>query len=152
FVRLGLKRPEKVGIYRDLFARAHRWLKPGGWFSLQMITYGNAPEGALDSFIAQDIFPESDLPRLSEVMEGCDGLFSVEGLRNDRADYARTLRGWMDGLRRHRDEALEKVGPAIVRRYEEYLRLCVYMFESGACDLHRVALKRIDAPRVPHGT
>jgi cyclopropane-fatty-acyl-phospholipid synthase len=146
FARLGLSRTEKTEIYRDLFERAHAWLKPSGWFSLQMIAYGNAPDGAFDSFIARDVFPESDLPRLSEIMEACDGLFSVESLRNDRADYARTLRGWIDGLRGHREEAIGAVGPAVVRRYDEYLRLCVYMFDSGACDLHRVAFRRIDAP------
>lgn len=152
FARLGLTRAEKISIYRDLFQRAHRWLKPSGRFSLQMIAYGNAPSGSFDRFIAEEIFPESDLPRLSEIVDASDGLFSVEMLRNDRRCYARTLRAWMEGLRRHRDVAIETVGPVVYRRYDEYLRLCVFMFESGACDLHRIAFRRIDAPRVSFAT
>jgi cyclopropane-fatty-acyl-phospholipid synthase len=148
FARFGLSSDQKVDVYRELFAKAHAWLRPAGWFSLQMITYGNAPNGSFDSFIAEESFRESDLPRLAEICEACDGLFSVEALQNDRADYARTLRFWLNGLREHREEALAIVGPEVYRRYGNYLRLCVHMFESGACDLHRVALRRIDSPRV----
>jgi cyclopropane-fatty-acyl-phospholipid synthase len=147
FARNGLSSDQKIDVYRELFEKAHSWLRPGGWFSLQMITYGNAPDGSLDSFIADEIFPESDLPRLSQICAACDGLFSIEALRNDRADYARTLRCWLGGLRERREQAIARVGTDVYRRYDNYLRLCIYMFDSGACDLQRVALRRIDAPR-----
>jgi cyclopropane-fatty-acyl-phospholipid synthase len=147
FARPGLTRAQKVAIYRDLFSAAHSWLAPGGHFGLQMIAYGNSAPEDLDSFISERIFPESDLPRLSEVIEACEGLFEVRSLRNDRAHYATTLRAWLVRLRAGKDRAIAEVGAEVVDTYEKYLRLSVFMFDSGACDLHRVSFKRIDRPR-----
>jgi cyclopropane-fatty-acyl-phospholipid synthase len=148
FVKPGLPRAEKVRTYRDLFDRCHRWLRPGGRLSLQFIAYGNAFPEDLDSFISAEIFPESDLPYLSEIAEASERLFEIVTLRNDRADYATTLRAWLARLKARRAEAVALVGEEVVARYEQYLRLCIYMFASGGCDLHRVAFRRIDRPRL----
>ena len=147
FARPGLTRAQKVAIYRALFLAAHSWLTPGGHFGLQMIAYGNSGPEDLDAFISREIFPESDLPRLSEVLEAAEGLFEIQNLRNDRTHYARTVRAWLSRLRAAKQQAIAEVGANVVDTYEKYLRLCVFMFDSGACDLHRVSFKRIDRPR-----
>jgi cyclopropane-fatty-acyl-phospholipid synthase len=147
FARPGLSSAEKIGIYRAFLERCHRWLRPGGGMSLQMIAYGNSDAQDLDAFIANDIFPASDLPRLAEVVSAAERLFEIVTLRNDRDHYTRTLRAWLDRLQDHRAEAERFVGEGIVERYLRYLRLCIYMFASGGCDLHRIALRRIDSPR-----
>jgi cyclopropane-fatty-acyl-phospholipid synthase len=150
FVRPKLRRDEKVAVYRGLFERCRDWLVPGGGFALQMISYGSAPAGSLDSFIAQDIFPESDLPALSEVIEASEGLFSLERQHNDRAGYVRTLRSWLAALKQQRLASRALIGSETVTKFEAYLRMSWFMFENGHCDLHRLTFRRIDDARRPN--
>jgi cyclopropane-fatty-acyl-phospholipid synthase len=147
FARQGLTREEKVGVYRHLFTRCHEWLRPNGMFVLQAITYGNAGPEDFDSFIASEIFPESDLPRLAELAEGWERRFEVVTIRNTRKDYVRTLKVWLKRLKANRAEAVALVGEEVVVRFERYLRLSSFMFSQGTCDLLQIALRRIDAPR-----
>ncbi|WP_089719497.1 SAM-dependent methyltransferase [Candidatus Entotheonella palauensis] len=151
FARPGLSSREKIHLYRTFFEHCHRWLRPGGWLSLQTIAYGNSTPEDLDAFISQDIFPESDFPRLAEVVEATERLFEVVRLQNDREDYGRTLRAWLDNLKANRQEAVRLAGEETVVRYERFLRLSIYTFTIGACDLHRIALRRIDQPRCGSG-
>lgn len=147
FVRHGIDPADKRQVYRDLFDRCHAWLRPGGFMSWQMITYGNSGPEDFDAFIADEIFPESDLPLLEEIVAALHRRFEIVALRNDRADYARTLRAWLDRLKAARAPAVALVGEEVWERYERYLRLSEYMFSSGSCDLHRITLRRIDRPR-----
>lgn len=138
---------EKIQRYRQFFKTCHDWLRPGGCLSLQTIAYGNSSPKDLDQFIADDIFPESDLPRLAEIIMATEHLFEVVTLQNDRHHYVQTLRAWLDNLKGNRKEAIAQVGEDTVDRYIRYLRLSIFMFSTGACDLHRIALRRIDHPR-----
>lgn len=147
FARPGLPAVEKIAIYRAFFERCHRWLRPGGGMSLQMIAYGNSDAQDPQGFISDEFFPESDLPKLAQVVSATERLFEIVTLHNDRDHYTRTLRVWLDRLRERRAEAERLVGAETVERYLRYLRLCIYMFASGGCDLHRIALRRIDSPR-----
>ncbi len=147
FAHPGLAASEKIRIYRTFFKHCHRWLRPGGGLALQTIAYGNSVPEDLDAFIAQDIFPESDLPRLAEICEASERLFEVIRLRNDRDDYRRTLQAWLRNLKANRQAAINLVGEDTVVRYERFLRLSIYTFTMGACDLHRIAFRRIDEPR-----
>lgn len=147
FARLGLSPDQKVDIYRDFFRRCHAWLKPGRWLSLQTVAYGNSLQKDFDSFIAKEIFPETDTPRLWEIFAGSDRLFETVHLRNDRDDYRRTLRAWFSRLKNRRDEAVSLQGEHEIRKFEQYLRLMAYMFEVGGLDLHRITFRKIDSPR-----
>ena len=147
FARPGLTPDEKVGTYRAFFQRCHDWLEPGGSLALQTIAYGNSGPADLDGFISGEIFPESDLPRLAEIAEATERRFELVSLTNDRAGYARTLKAWLANLKARRGEAVERVGLENVVRYERFLRLSIFMFETGACDLFRMSFRRIDRPR-----
>jgi len=149
FTRTELSPAEKIGVYRAFFSRCHDWLQPGGWMSLQTMAYGNLRRGKhyTNPFIATEIFPESDLPRLQEIAEATEQLFELVVLRNDRADYARTCRVWFERLRANRARAVEVCGEAVVARYERFLRTFSYSFELGAFWLLRLALRRIDTVR-----
>jgi len=147
FAKPKLSLEEKIYVYRTFFEKCHQWLKPGGLMSLQTIAYGNTRPEDLDDFIANDIFPESDLPRLAEIAEAIECLFEIITLQNDRYDYVRTLKQWRSRLRNNREAAIELVGEEEVIKFERYLRLSAYMFETGNCDLHRIAFRRIDNPR-----
>jgi cyclopropane-fatty-acyl-phospholipid synthase len=147
FARLGLTATEKTGIYREFFERCHGWLGSRGWMSLQTVAYGNSLPRDFDQFIASEIFPETDTPRLAEIAEGAERLFEVVLLRNDRDDYRRTLRAWYSNLKNRRAAAVSIKGEAEVVRFEQYLRLMAYMFEVGGLDLNRITLRKIDNPK-----
>ncbi|WP_392535317.1 class I SAM-dependent methyltransferase [Nostoc sp. C117] len=146
FAKSGLSTQEKIHVYRTFFSKCHQWLKPGGWLSLQTITFGNSLP-ILDEFISTEIFPESDLPRLAEIAEAVERLFEVVILQNNRADYVQTLKKWRSQLREKRESAIALVGEEQVISFERYLKLSAYMFEVGTCDVYRIAFRRIDVPR-----
>lgn len=153
FARFKIAPAEKIAGYRLFFERAHALLRAGGRMSVQTIAYGDIPRGRRyrDEFIADEIFPESDLPRLADVAEACEGRFEITTVRNDRADYARTCRLWFSGLRARRADAVALVGEEVVRRYERYLRTFSYSFELGAFQLLRIVFRRIDHQRARDG-
>jgi cyclopropane-fatty-acyl-phospholipid synthase len=147
FARAGLEPSLKLGSYRQFFERCHAWLKPSGRLSLQTIAYGNLSRADLSEFIAADIFPESDLPTLSEVAVSSQGLFEIVSHRNDREHYERTTREWLQRLRLNRDLAVSLVGNAVFERYDKYLSLFTIGFHTGRIHLLRITLQRNDSPR-----
>jgi len=149
FARADWTEPERQAAYRAFFARCRSWLKPGGRISLQTITMGNVdPERLLQrpnmQFILTDIFPESMLPTLTDIVAASDGLFELINLRNDRLDYYRTCRVWYKRLSACRDEAVALVGEATVERYLRYLKVSTFGFGEGYIGLVRVTLQRWD--------
>jgi cyclopropane-fatty-acyl-phospholipid synthase len=144
FARLDLPAEQKLHVYRTFFQRCRQWLRPGGHLSLQTIAYGSADAHSFDSFIATEIFPEQDLPHLREIAAAAERLFEIECLHNDREGYVRTLRAWLARLKARRAEAVRLVGTDMVVRFERYLRLSAFMFETGACDLYRITFRRRD--------
>ncbi len=132
----------KIAIYRDFFTKCHAWLKPNARMTLQSIAYGEPNVDAPAVPLLKDIFPDSDLPRLPEILAAIDGLFEIERLRNDRNDYGRTCETWANNLRAHRADAVALVGPEQTRRYERYLKFSGWGFFSGHLHLLRLRLKR----------
>lgn len=88
FAKPDITREGRVEGYREFFARCHSWLKPGGWMSLQTITYGLSNRRS-DAFPLRRIFPESDLPRLGEIADAAEGWLELVSVRNDRLHYPR---------------------------------------------------------------
>lgn len=146
FVQPGLSREQRTTVYRHLFESCHAVTNLGATLVIQMITYGNSGPEHLDQFIAERIFPESDLPRLGEVFTAAERLFEPIILHNHRDDYVKTLRKWLSALKEHRKEAVALVGSKKVADYETYLRLSMAMFEIGTCDLIRVSFQRVQKP------
>jgi cyclopropane-fatty-acyl-phospholipid synthase len=148
FVKFGWRREDRVAAYRRFFESCHGWLKPGGKLALQAIGKGNAPlddRGAEDViFIAQHIFPESDLPKLSELTHACERSFEVVRVRNDRLHYAKTCRAWLNRLESCRSQAVGLVGREKCEQYERYLMASSRQFEHGHANLYRVTLQRVD--------
>ena len=147
FAHLGLSPEEKIAGYRSFFQRCHQWLQPGGRLSLQTISYENSRREDFSQFYADEIFPESDLPRLADIATASERLFEVVALRNDRHHYARTLRAWQKNLKENRAAAVALVGENVVSRYEKYLQFSTIGFHVGTMGLLRITLQRIDKPR-----
>ncbi len=142
FARVDHSPAERVQAYRQFYKRMRTMLKPGARLSLQSIVYGTLHE--LDPFIKDKIWPESELPRLSELVAGADGIFEIERLWNDRMDYAHTCSRWADNLERRRAEVTGLIGETGYADYLRYLRMSAKAFEVGALGLVRVQMVRID--------
>src|SRR5215213_6700399 len=105
-----------VGAFEH-FARRREWLPRGGRTSLQTIGMGDARPDleavAFARFIYRVIFPETELPRLSEILEASERLFAVRDVRIDSDDYIRTGREWLARLDRNADAAAAIVGQGV---------------------------------------
>lgn len=148
FARPEATRAEKIAGYRAFFMRCREWLAPEGRMSLQTIAYGNAPSEGAEHFMAREIYPESQLPRLDELVASCEGLFEIVRLRNDRHDYTRTCREWLARLQANRSRASQIVGPEVVQRYETYLKYCIIGFHTEKNVLLRATMRRLHTSRV----
>jgi cyclopropane-fatty-acyl-phospholipid synthase len=147
FADMGLSRAGRVRAYRSFFESCHEWLPPGGRLALQTNVKGNNTrldrKSARDLlFIVDRIFPQSELPWPSEVLEASERLFDVVSLVNQPDDYARTCGEWYDGLRGHRAAAVELVGEQTVQDYERYLSAAVDAFRKRHIGLIRVLFER----------
>jgi len=132
---------EKVLVYRDFFERCARWLTPRGRMALQTIAYGNMRREDASAFMYSEIYPDSDLPFLADVVAAVGGLFEITTVRNDRFDYARSYDAWAANLRARRREAVAMVGGEQVERFERFFRLGSIGFRMGKLHLLRLALR-----------
>lgn len=150
FAQMEASDAERIAGYRAFFARCRGWLRPKGRLSLQTFAYGGLRprdvirRSAGTRFLSSEIFPETDPPRLADLVTASEGLFEVASLRNDRKDYARTCREWLRRLRAARDSIIGSVGRDVFSRYERYLQLSTVGFETGDLALFRLTLVRLD--------
>lgn len=150
FARLENTEAEKVAAYKRFFKTCQDWLVPGGTLTLQTFAYGStlplevARSKKSTQFLAENIFRETDPPRLANVAEAIDGHFHLECLRNDGLHYARTCRAWLERLKERREEAVAIVGEDNVKTYERYLQYSYLGFQSRNLALYRFTLKRVD--------
>jgi cyclopropane-fatty-acyl-phospholipid synthase len=144
FARQDLTTPQRRAIYRSFFERCAAWLPPGGRLSLQTIAYEDfdSENHAVSAFFTDEIFPESSLPHLADIVEAAEPSFRVIALRNDGAQYEATLHLWQQRLEASRSEALGLVGRVVYRRYLRYLRVSRAMFDRHVCTLYRFTLQR----------
>jgi cyclopropane-fatty-acyl-phospholipid synthase len=126
FVHPGMDPVEKLDAYREFFAWCHRALATGGKLSLQTIAFTKPPSQSLQEqfmFLSREVFPESQLPLIWEPLAAAEGLFEIMALRNDAADYVRTLRHWEENLQARSAEAISIVGETTFENFRRYLML-----------------------------
>lgn len=146
FARPDFSDAERIAHYRGFFRKCREWLKPGGRVSLQTITYDNMDRKDRSPFISDVIFPESDLPKLSELAEASDGLFSILTVRNDAADYEKTCIEWAGRLRENKAAIVAEFGPEKFKTYYNYLALSSVGFNKRNMGLIRMTLSRNETP------
>ncbi|EKX62079.1 class I SAM-dependent methyltransferase [Streptomyces ipomoeae] len=148
FARTGLSRAERVAAYREFFERCRAWLPKGGRLALQTNVKGNNVRMDRQTvrdlmFIIDIIFPESEIPALSEVVESSEKRFDIVALRNDPDHYSRTCQEWLNRLRAHRDQAVKVAGEENVANYERYLGATVGHFANRHLGLSRLILEAV---------
>jgi cyclopropane-fatty-acyl-phospholipid synthase len=144
FARSELSTDERRDVYRSFFDRCAAWLEPEGRLSLQSIGYEDVvpSEGPVAAFFSQEVFPESSLPYLTDIVEAAEPSFRVISVRNDGDHYSRTLELWQHRLEAAKDEAIEMVGRPTYRHYMRYLRVSRASFDRRDCTLYRLVLER----------
>jgi cyclopropane-fatty-acyl-phospholipid synthase len=148
FARTGLTRVERVAAYREFFERCRDWLPRGGRLALQTNIKGNNVRMDKQTvrdlmFIIDTIFPESEIPALSEVMEGSEKRFDPVSVRNDPDHYALTCQEWLRRLRTRRAEAVACAGEDNTANYERYLAASVGHFANRHLGLSRLVLEAV---------
>ena len=147
FADFGLRREGRVQAYRRFFLRCREWLPPGGRLGLQTNVKGNNVAMSRQTvrdmlFIVDRIFPESELPWVSEVMEASERIFDVVSVRNDADMYAKTCTLWHDNLVAAQDVATEMVGEQVVADYLRYLAAASDAFTRRHLGLARFVFER----------
>jgi cyclopropane-fatty-acyl-phospholipid synthase len=138
FARPGLGQQAKLAAYREFFDFCRRVLKGGGRLSLQTIAFV-ASDGSMPQFFAEEIFPETEPPRIWEPIAAAEDAFELLALRNDREHYERTLRFWQRTLAARHDEAVALVGAETVARFRRYLKISAMAFKIGTIGLLRMS-------------
>jgi cyclopropane-fatty-acyl-phospholipid synthase len=148
FADFGMGREARVAAYRRFFESCYDWLPLGGRLALQTNVKGNNVR--LDRrmvrdllFIVDHIFPESELPWPSEILEASERRFDVVSVQNTPDDYARTCLRWLDGLTWKRVRAVELVGEKTVADYERYLDAAAEAFVRRHIGLMRIIFERV---------
>jgi cyclopropane-fatty-acyl-phospholipid synthase len=144
FSRPELDKTERRAVYGSFFERCALWLEEGGRLSLQTIAWEDFDPATMEvaSFFTEDIFPESSLPQLSDIVDAAEGPFRLVCFRSDPGHYGHTLRLWQQRLEAGKDRACELVGWQMYRRYHRYLRLSRMMFDRRVCTLYRMVFER----------
>lgn len=141
FARTGLSREEQLAAYREFFDFCRGSLKMGGRVSLQTIAYVGTGF-PMPSYIAEEVFPESELPLTSDPIAAAGHGFELVALRNDREHYERTLKLWHRNLVARRDEAVALVGEAATAHFDRYLKISAMAFRMGFICLLRMSFAK----------
>lgn len=144
FARPGMSASEKHAAYSAFFQRVREWLRPEGRLSLQTIGYGPISEEmkVKVSGLNQGVFPGSELPTLLELLAAAEPFLELLQVRNDRHDYAKTCQLWRKNLRAAKATVEEQYGPALYKRYNEYLMASEMGFRLGHLHLYRLTFQK----------
>ena len=138
---------EHVGV-RDLpnyFRIARDLLRPGGVFlNSGIVRSANSPRRK-ESFIDQYVFPDGELPTLSEELRAAEeaGL-EIRDVESLREHYACTLRLWVKNLQANTPDLLKTVSERTLRTWLLYMAGSVAAFERGDISVYQVLLRRPD--------
>ncbi len=131
------------------FTVCQRVLKPNGLFLLHTITGDKSQRpGEGNPFIMKYIFPNSQLPSLSQITQAASYKFVVEDVHNFGLYYAKTLRKWIDNFDMFtiNDLLLKDNKPTLevsfTRMWHAYLTMSQIGFDTNKIFLHQIVLSR----------
>ncbi len=141
FARPGLSPRQKIEAYVRFFNFCQGTLTANGRLSTQFIGWTEMPQESEDQFLPKILFPESNLPRVDEVLSAAAPQFDLVKLENRPEDYTRTLRAWLKHLRANQSALTKSYGSDVVREYVRGFQRFMLGFEAGTIGLYRVAWK-----------
>jgi cyclopropane-fatty-acyl-phospholipid synthase len=138
---------EHVGAAQqpDYFARAWKYLRPGGAFFLSGISrLFSVPAKRSDSFIEAYVFPDGELAPIHETLRAAEKAgFEVRSCEGMREHYGLTLRHWVRRLESHAEEARRLTDEATYRVWRIYMAGSAARFMAGAQNVHQTLLVKL---------
>jgi len=133
---------DKLGVY---FRQVRGLLKRGGLFLNHGIGQGPVPwttEG--EGFINRYIFPDTDLPPISTLLEAAEGAgYEVRDVESLREHYALTLRHWVRRLEDRKDDARCHVDETTYRIWRLYMAGSAHSFDLGYISVYQTLLAKL---------
>jgi cyclopropane-fatty-acyl-phospholipid synthase len=138
---------EHIGVknYPVYFQGALSALKPGGLFLNHGITAADKWDGSSlnERFIQRYIFPDSDYPRLFEILTPIEEAgWEIVDVDAWRPHYAKTLRCWAANLEAAMDKASALIGDRQARIWQLYCIGCALAFEQNHTGIYQALLRR----------
>jgi len=109
--------------------------------------YLNMDRRDASQFMTSEIFPNADLPYLSEIVEACEAFSRSRRSATTVSTTRARASAWLARLRERRAEAAAVSSPEIVAKFEKYLALSSVGFHQGKlCLLRMTARRRMTRP------
>jgi len=127
--------------YREYMQVANRCLKDDGLFLLHTIgkdVRNTSPDPWIDKYI----FPNGELPALSQVTDAAETLFVVEDVHNFGADYDRTLMAWHKNFEASWPQFKDQFSERFYRMWRYYLLSCAGAFRARDIQLWQFVLSK----------
>lgn len=142
-----------VGMFEHVGRRNHatyfdmvqRCLAPDGRFLLHTIGR-NHTRGGVDPWIDRYIFPNGELPALSDIARHAETRFVIEDVHNFGADYDPTLMAWHANFQAAWPRFAARYGERFQRMWRYYLLACAGAFRARSLQLWQVALSPRGVP------
>ncbi len=121
---------EAVGqkYFRTFMEVAARCLKPDGLFFLHTITANRHLGPAESTWMNKYIFPNGELPTLSQIAKSAEGLFIDEAHHQLSGDYEKTLRAWYENFMANLPLISKDYDERFIRMWSFYL-----LISQGIC-------------------
>jgi cyclopropane-fatty-acyl-phospholipid synthase len=128
---------------------AARCLKDEGLFLLHTIT-GDEPVSAAEApWLNKYIFPNGELPSLSQITRAAEGVFITEAFHQLRTDYERTLGCWFGNFVRNWPQISSTYDERFYRMWTFYLQIARGIFQSRIAHLWQIVFSKDGIPGVP---
>jgi cyclopropane-fatty-acyl-phospholipid synthase len=125
--------------YRAFFEVARRSLHEEGLLLLHTIGKNRSGPG-IDPWIEKYIFPNGELPSVTEIAQASEAGFVVEDWHNFGADYDRTLMAWHARFEAAWPRLQSHYGERFYRQWRYYLLCCAGTFRARDNQLWQVVL------------
>lgn len=142
FVRPEMTSAQRVETYRRFFDCVADSLKLRGRLSLQTICWSDIDRQFAREIVPVEIFPESDLPYIPEILSAACSRFTPVYMENNASDYVHTLQEWLKRIRAARTLLTARYGSDTFVFYERYLRKSIIGFKTNRTSLARFVFQK----------
>ena len=127
--------------FRNYFEVANKCLKNDGLFLLHTIG-GLVTKTTPDPWIHKYIFPNGQIPSMTEIAGACEKLFVIEDLHNFGTYYDKTLMTWFKNFDEGWPELEPDYGERFYRMWKYYLQSCAGAFRARDIQLWQLVLSK----------
>ncbi|MFH1611725.1 MAG: cyclopropane fatty acyl phospholipid synthase [bacterium] len=139
---------EHVGYknYKTFMQVACRCLKDNGLFLLHTIG-GNKSTKNIDPWIDKYIFPNANLPSITQIGRSIENLFIMEDWHNLSTDYDKTLMAWHKNFTNNWNSIKDKYDDEFYRMWNYYLLSCAGTFRARYSQVWQLVLSKNGAKK-----